>query len=200
MDSSSQDRVPDNADFELRKAYSWVIEASLPYSATHLAIEGVHPQDAHGLYHHAYRAYRKGNALAAERWARAAKHLSRALLAEARIDYLHSHGTDLPCLEGDLSEASRPPESADVTGDLLNSVAEHVPPGLPLMPETMKRYLARARDHLAANDPKDHTLPLLRAERIRAAYEYGRVLEIMALAFEAETTAEATPERQDKSA
>jgi hypothetical protein len=54
------------------------------------------------------------------------------------------------------------------------------------MPEEMRRYLSRGRMHLDKLDLKHERNELLRAERIKAAHEYGRVLECMALGFEAE--------------
>jgi hypothetical protein len=54
------------------------------------------------------------------------------------------------------------------------------------MPREMTHYLARAREHLGVLERADYRHELLRTERIKAAHEYGRVLECMALAFEAE--------------
>jgi hypothetical protein len=180
---------PENAEFEIRKAYNVVLEGTVPFLWNNRTISGVDPQEAVDLYKHAYKAYRKDNRLAAERWARAAKHLSRALSAEAKIAYLMEHDTELPFLEGGSSEVFSLPNGNETTADLLNSVAEHIPPGLSQMPETMSRYLNRARKHLETTGGPAHTREILHAERIRAAHEYGRVLEIMALAYEAEAPA-----------
>ena len=51
----------------------------------------------------------------------------------------------------------------------------------------MQRFLSRARRHLQALEVPGYDHELLRAERIKAAHEYGRVLECMSLAYEAET-------------
>jgi hypothetical protein len=177
---------PENAEFELKKAYAVVVEGELPYFWQNREIPGVNPSEAGALYKHAYNSYRRGNRLAAERWARAAKHLSRAFTAESRIAYLEAHATGLPFLESGSAEDPEVHERSGTTDDLLNSVAEHVPAGFDQMPQAMSRYLARGRAHLAQIARTTAPQELLRAERIRAAYEYGRVLEIMALAYEAE--------------
>lgn len=177
---------PENAEFELRKAYNIVLEGTVPYLWSNRNVPGVNPQEALDLYKHAYRLFRADNRLAAERWARAAKHLSRALSAEAKIAFLMAHDTDLPFLAGGSPEAFNMPKGSETTADLLNSVAEHIPPGLDQMPEQMTRYLSRARKHLESKGGAAHVQELLGVERIRAAHEYGRVLEIMALAYEAE--------------
>jgi len=54
------------------------------------------------------------------------------------------------------------------------------------MPEQMQHYISRARKHLQVLSDSTYGHELLRAERIKAAHEYGRVLECMALAYEAE--------------
>lgn len=177
---------PENAEFELRKAYNSVIEGAIPYLWENRVVQGVHPDEALVLYKHAYNAYRKGNKLAAERWARTAKHLSRALALEAKIAYLEAHDTDLPSLESTSPAAFGVLEKSDTTADLLNSVAEHIPVGFERMPQAMSRYLNLARDHLRVLEREGYHHELLRAERIHVAHEYGRVLEIMALAYEAE--------------
>lgn len=177
---------PENAEFEIRKAYNVVLDGMVPFLWSNRAITGVEPQEALDLYKHAFKAFRDGNRLAAERWARAAKHLGRALLAEAKVAFLMAHDTELPFLEGGSSEAFGLPKESETTADLLNSVAEHVPSGLEKLPEAMMRYLGRARKHLESTGGPAHIEEILRAERTRAAHEYGRVLEIMALAYEAE--------------
>jgi hypothetical protein len=183
---TSRAHGPENAEFELRKAYNVVTEAAVPFFWENRSIPGVNPREPMNMYKHAYKEYRRGDKLAAERWARASKHLSRAFTCEAKIAYLEGHATDLPFLEGAPPEAFNLHETRETTDDLLNSVADHIPPGLEKMPDAMAHYLARAREHLATLDRPDYTHELLRAERIKAAYEYGRVMEIMALAYEAE--------------
>jgi hypothetical protein len=177
---------PENAEFELRKAYGFVLEGAVPYFWKHRVIEGVRADEAIKLYRHAYKTYRQDNKLAAERWARAAKHLSRALAAEAKIAYLEVHCTDLPSLAGAHSDSLGSHEMSETTADLLNSVAEYVPAGFEQMPEAMIRYLALAWAHLNTLKQPSYHHELLRSERLRAAYEYARVLEILALAYEAE--------------
>jgi hypothetical protein len=173
---------PENAEFEIRKAYNIVMESGVTHFWQNRVIEGVNPQEAFDTYKRAYNCLRRGDRLAAERWARAAKHLSRAFWCEAKIAFLLSHSTDLPYLEGATPEELQLHERSDTTEDLLNSVADHIPPGLGTMPPLMLHYLARARRHLQGKGGNE----LLRAERIKAAHEYGRVLEIMALGYEAE--------------
>jgi hypothetical protein len=112
--------------------------------------------------------------------------LSRAFQCEAKIAYLEPRATELPFLKGASAEEYNLREHSDTTEDLLNSVAEHVPPGQEQMPDEMKRYLLRARRHLETLKRPDYRNELLRAERIKAAHEYCRVLECIALAYEAQ--------------
>lgn len=178
---------PDNAEPELRRAYNAVIEASTMMLWERGEIPGTRREDLTEIYKHAFKAYRRGDRLAAERWARSAKHLARALWHEAKIAYLEPRTSELPYLEGATPEEYDLHQRSDTTQDLLDSVANHVPTGLDETPETMKRFLGRARKHLEILEKPDQKHELLRAERIKAAYEYGRLLECMALAYEAET-------------
>jgi hypothetical protein len=181
---------PENAEHELRKAYNCVIDSAVSHFWDRKAVPGVNADEVISVYKHAFQCYRKGNRLAAERWARTAKHLSRAFRHEAKIAFLEPRATELPYLEGALADEYNLYERPDTTADLLNSVAEHIPPGLSEMPEEMKRYLSRARRHLETLETPDYRHELLRAERVNAAHEYGRVLECMALAYEADTPSE----------
>jgi hypothetical protein len=176
---------PQNADHELRKAYNAVVEASVAYAwkPENLAVD---PSELEDTYRRAFQRHREGDQLAAERWARTAKHLARALWHEAKLSFLEPRRSSLPYLEGATAAEYSLHESREGTIDLLNSVAEHAPPGMDSMPEPMRRFLARARDHLARLEDATYKHELLRAERIKAAHEYGRVLECMALAYEAE--------------
>jgi hypothetical protein len=176
---------PDNAEFEIRKAYNCVVESATTYRG-----EGVEPREVVDLYKKSFRCYREGDRLSAERWARTTKHLARALWHEAKISYLEAHPTDLPFLEGAREEYNLH-EHVDTTIDLLNSVAGHIPPGFEVMPREMSHYIARAREHLKVIESPDYRHELLRAERIKAAHEYGRVLECSALAYEAEDQSKA---------
>jgi hypothetical protein len=54
------------------------------------------------------------------------------------------------------------------------------------MPEQMTKALSKGRKHLEEVKKANLRHELLKAEHIKAAHEYGRVLECMALAFEAE--------------
>jgi hypothetical protein len=54
------------------------------------------------------------------------------------------------------------------------------------MPEQMTKALSKGRRHMEELKKPDLKHELLKAEHIKAAHEYGRVLECMALAFEAE--------------
>lgn len=177
---------PENAEHEIRKAYNSVIEAEVAYSWDKKAISGVNFQELTHIYKHAFNHHRQGNRLAAERWARTAKHLSRAFRSEAKIAFLEPRSTELPFLEGATDEEYELRERPDTTADLLDSVAGHIPPGLDAMPEDMKKYLSRGRRHLELAKAPEYKHELLQAELIKAAHEYGRVLECMALAFEAE--------------
>src|SRR4051794_28736221 len=97
-------RGPENAEYELRKAYNVLLEGTLPYFWQNRDIPGVVPAEAAAMYKHAYRCFRNDNRLAAERWARASKHLSRAFSCEAKIAYLEARSTDLPFLVGAAPE------------------------------------------------------------------------------------------------
>jgi hypothetical protein len=59
----------------------------------------VNPDEVLGLYQHAFKHHRNGQRLAAERWARAAKHLARACWHEAKIAFLEPRATNIPYLE-----------------------------------------------------------------------------------------------------
>jgi hypothetical protein len=177
---------PENAEHELRVAYNEVIEAGLTHFWDRRAIPGVNAPEVISLYKRAYQAYRREDRLAAERWARTSKHLARAFWHEAKIAYLEPRATELPFLESARPEEYNLHERSDTTEDLLNSVEGHVPPGLSEMPEEMTRYASRARKHVEALKKPELRHQLLRAEHIKAAHEYGRVLECMALAYEAE--------------
>jgi len=185
-DDSVHPHGPENAEHELRKTYNCIIETGVTYFWDQKAIPGVNADETITLYKHSFNCHRKGNRLAAERWARTAKHLARAFWHEAKIAFLEPRATELPFLEGAIDEEYNLREHSDTTEDLLNSVQEHVPPGLKEMPEEMKRYASRARRHLDTLKAPDYRHELLRAERIKAAHEYGRVLECLALAYEAE--------------
>jgi hypothetical protein len=179
---------PENADYELRKAYNLAVEVGTTYAllGERRHVPGVHAEEVRDLYKHAFKCHRDGDRLAAERWARTVKHLARAFWHEAKIAYLEAHATDLPFLEGRDDEAYGLNEREDTTADLLDSVVGHVPPGFQVFPHEMRKYEGRAREHLDCLKNPDYRNELLRAERIKAAHEYGRVLECMALAYEAE--------------
>jgi hypothetical protein len=146
----------------------------------------VDQQELIDIYKHAFACHRKGDKLAAERWARTAKHLSRALWSEAKIAFLKPRLNLYPYLEGASPEEYNLHERIDTTADLLDSVGDHVPPGLKEMPEQMTKAHSKGRKHLDELKKPDLRHELLKAEHIKAAHEYGRVLECMALAFEAE--------------
>ncbi len=179
---------PHNAEHELRKAYLSAIELGTLFPDPKTKpMTGVNPNEVFIIYQRAFQKYRNGNRLAAERWARTTKHLARAFWHEAKILYLEPRTTKLPYLEGAQKNDYGLHEHSDSTMDLLESVANHVPPGLNEMPEDMKRYASRARKHLETLESPQYKHELLRVERIEAAYEYARVLECMALAYEADT-------------
>ena len=182
---------PDNAEHELRKAYNLVAEVGTTFFWDRRATPGIPADEVVSLYRHSYQTYRQGDRLAAERWARSVKHLARAFWSEAKISYLEPRAAELPYLEGATAEEFNLHEKIDTTEDFLNSLAEHVPPGHTEMPEIMKRYLTRARRHLEVLKDPEYRHELLRAEHIKAAHEYGRVLECMGLVFEAEASGKA---------
>ncbi len=184
---------PQNAEHELRKAYNTLIEADLTYSWDRQKPQEINHQELIDIYRHAYQCFRKGDRLAAERWARTAKHLARALWSEAKISFLKPRLNLYPYLENATPEEYNLHERIDTTADLLDSVGDHVPPGLQQMPEQMGLILSKGRRHLDEPKKPDVKHELLKAEHIKAAHEYGRVLECMALAFEAEAQHKGKP-------
>jgi hypothetical protein len=178
---------PENAQHELRKAYNCVIETGTTHFWDRKQVPGVNPDEVVTLYKQAFDANRRGNRLVAERWARTAKHLSRAFWHEAKIAYLEPRVGDIPYLEGAETDEYFMKDHSDTAEDLLESVAIDLPPGTDEMPEPMKRYLARARKHLEVIKEPQYKNELLIAERVNAAHEYGRVIECMALAYEADS-------------
>jgi hypothetical protein len=177
---------PQNAEHELRKAYNTLIEVELVYTWDHQTPHNVNHQEVVDIYKKAFDRHRDGERLAAERWARTAKHLSRALWSEAKIAFLQNRLNLFPYLDGATAEEYNLHERMDTTADLLESVAGHIPPGMQQMPEDMHHYLSKGKLHLQELNKPDLKHELLRAEHIKAAHEYGRVLECMALAHEAE--------------
>ncbi len=180
---------PDNSESEIRKAYNCVIDTGVGYFWDRRAIPGVNADEVVTLYKHSMQCYQQGNRLAAERWARTVKHLARAFWHEAKITFLEPRVGDLPYLEGGQIETQDPHGGIDATSDLLECAAQCIPAGMGEVSEQMRRYLNRGMRHLKALISATPTHDLLRVERIKAAYEYGRVLECMILAYEAESQA-----------
>jgi hypothetical protein len=177
---------PDNAEYEIRKAYNAVIETCVSFLWKKRQVSGIQAQEMIHFYHRAFQCYQSGNRLGAERWARAAKHLSRAFQHEAKISYLHETQEDLPYLKGPQDEDYHFDERSDTTLDLINSVANTTPVGFNKTPTEMLKYLSQAKKHLEPHPLNEQGHELLQIERIQAAHEYGRALECMALAYEAE--------------
>ncbi|MGK5084974.1 hypothetical protein WDW37_16925 [Bdellovibrionota bacterium FG-1] len=179
---------PENAEFEIRKAYSVIIESSVGYFWQNRHIKGVDPKAPLHFYRQAYARYHQGDRLSAERWARTAKHLGRALSSEAKISCLEYHFADLPFLTGPATDAFPIPEPLEATIDLINSLDGTLaaPVGHKQIPEQVRQYLERAHYHLSVLEQSSLQNQLLRAEHMKAAHEYGRTLEIMTLAAEAE--------------
>lgn len=173
-----------NAEHEIRRAYNCAVESAVTWSLIGQQVSEINPDEVQNLYRKAWNFHRKEENLLAERWARTAQHLARAFWHEVKIAWLLKYPISLPYLEGATREELNLHEYSDTTEDLLNSLARHVPPGMNEMPEDMKHYLLRARKHLAEIGGSTHEL--LRAERIKAAHEYARVLECLALAWSAE--------------
>lgn len=188
MAKRTQFHGPENAEYELRKAYNVVIETGVThFFGERPKIPGVNPEEVVTIYKRAFNAYRRDERLAAERWARTAKHLARAFWHEAKIAYLEPRVGELPFLSGAREEYNlHDGEREDTTEDLLNSVELTPPPGFAELPEEARRYVSRARRHLTTLTTGSYKHELCRAERIKAAHEYGRVVECMALALEAE--------------
>ncbi len=177
---------PENAEHELRKAYNTVIETGVTHFWDRRPIAGVNADEVAATYRHAFRCHRDGDRLAAERWARTTKHLARALWHEAKLAWFEDRLSELPFLEGAEPEEYGLHERADTTADLLTSLERTLPPGFKQMPAEMTRYLSRARRHLEALHKPSAKNELVHAEHIKAAHEYGRAVECMALAYEAE--------------
>jgi hypothetical protein len=189
--------VPDNAAQELKQAYNAVIEAGV----THLANPDLQaPVTARGvaeLYQRAMSDYRlntPASRLSAERWARTAKHLSGALWHEAKIAYLQDRTSELPYLTDALPEYHLHHETEDGARSLLSCCESGFVPGLIdglSGPLDLQRCLERGRTHLQAlSDSSQPRHELLRAERVKAATQYGRALECALLALESSQTSD----------
>lgn len=175
---------PENAEFELKKAYNCVIEAAVTHFWDRRSVPGVNPDEAVTLYRQAYDLFKQGDRLTAERLARAAKHLARALWHEAKIAYLTPRTSELPFLENAREEFNLH-EDPGTTAELLCSVEQQIPKGMAELPADMRRYLGRGNRHLkqmVTSPAKSHEL--LSAEHLKAAYEYGRVAECLSLVHE----------------
>ncbi|MEK6706111.1 MAG: hypothetical protein AABZ06_10005 [Bdellovibrionota bacterium] len=172
---------PENAEHELRKAYNCAVEHSMTYFWDRKNIEGVNPNEVVKIYKRAMNAYEEGKRLAAERWARTAKHLSFAFWHEAKITFLEKHQNELTFLKAATPDEYNLHEHSDTTADLLDSVSKNI------TDEHMRYFLLRARGHLLTLDRPEYKHELLRAERLKAAHEYARMLECMTLAYEAES-------------
>src|SRR5262249_55580142 len=154
---------PGNAEHELRKAYNLVAELGTTFFWDRRAVPGVPADQVTALYRHAFDAYRDGDRLAAERWARAVKHLARAFWSEAKFAYFDPRSTEIPFLEGAHPEEYNLHERSDTTEDLLTSLQKNIPPGLTEMPDPMRKYLSRARKHLEMLKTENYRHELLRA-------------------------------------
>ncbi len=177
---------PENAEHEIRKAYLGAIETCALLIHPSPTTPTVDPNEVIEIYERACQHYNTNHRLAAERWARAAKHLAQALLHEAKIAYLEKHHQSLPYLEGAHDEEYGLYQRSDTTADLVSSAASRIPPGFKQMPPQMRNYLSRAHHHLEILEHSDEQHELLRAERIQATYEYCRALECMGLGYESE--------------
>ena len=184
--SSPLKHGPDHAEHELRKAYNCIIEAGVTYTLCERNLPEINPAEATETYRNAFQLYQTGKRLAAERWARAAKHLARAFWHEAKIAYLEPRLEQIPYLTGALDEEYHLHEREDSTVDLLTSLQDRLPQVTPSQLLPMKKYLTRARHHLEKLSSSSHEL--LRAERIKVAYEYSRVIECLSLGYEAEAS------------
>jgi hypothetical protein len=179
-------QAPHNAEHEIRKAYNCVIESNVTYFKRQTEINGVNPNEVERLYRHSFDCLQKGNFLAAERWARSAKHLARAFWHEAKIAYLEPRIDEIPFIEGATDVEYNLHERIDTTTDLLDSASIPIASAPNTTQKQMSHYLSQARQHLKIIENIGYQNELLKAERIKAAHEYGRTLECISLAHEAE--------------
>jgi hypothetical protein len=184
--TSGSRSIPENAEHEIKLAYYSVISTATMLLWDHSNLHGIDFRASLELYTRAYKALRNGEPLTGERWARAARHLAQAHSHEAKIAFLEPRTNILPFLENAKEEYDLR-EHSDTAADLLDSVEHHPPPGMSQMPADMKRFYERGRLHLEALKRPGYDNELLRTERIKAAHEYGRVVELMALAYESES-------------
>jgi hypothetical protein len=181
--------LPDNAEIELKRAYNSCIETGVTHEWPRHPIPGVPSDLVFALYQKAMETFEQGTSqarLVAERWARVVKHLALACWHEAKIDYLGPHSEDLPCLPHARTEFHLHAETRETAQALLESAAQRMKKHRQSNLDEPKRLLERGRmhlDHLAATPVENE---LLHAEHIKAAHEYGRVLEYYLLAMEAE--------------
>ena len=169
---------PRNPESELRQAYNCVIECCM---VARNALD-VNLTELLDTYKQAFHAHLDGNRLATERWAKTAQHLARAYWHEEKVRYLEQHSADLPYLTGGNAKDYALTDHSDTTQDLLDSLVGHLPEETSEAHHVMQRYLARAQEHLNTLDNAGESHELLRAERIKAAAEYGRTVELMSLA------------------
>jgi hypothetical protein len=200
--------LPDNAATELKRAYNAVVEAGVTHLWDHAVNAPVSAQRVTELYRRAMDEYRRNtptSRLCAERWARAAKHLAEAIWHEAKISYLKDRTSELPYLTDAVSEYHLHQETEEGARSLLNTFdssfsqshqALEEPDGA-LSPDELRSCLVRGQSHLKdLNDLSQPRHELLRAERIKAANQYGRALECVLLALESQ----AVPREEKKAA
>jgi hypothetical protein len=190
--------LPENAALELKRAYNSVtemcaVESNRPGSPNQQSADS-----AIALYRRAmdnYRMHSPSGHLAAERWARAAKHLSEAIWHETKISYLRDRTAELPYLADAMSEYHLNHETEASASSLLEAYGERSHQRPQQSPADPLALLQRGQAHLAAlKDPAEPRHELLTAERIKAANQYGRALECVFLAMEAESDAVASEE------
>jgi len=185
VNHSDPQHLPDNAEYEIRKALISVIEAEVT-NTWQKPISGILLGEATLLYKYSFHAHKMGRRLAAERWARTAKHLARALKQEAEIEFLELHFSEFPSFQATFAEECALNERKEMTVDLVNCVKEMVQAKFSPLPDNMRRYLERAKLHIAPLTATQRLHDVLVTKRVNAAYEYGRVLECLILAYEAE--------------
>jgi hypothetical protein len=183
--------LPDNAATELKQAYNCLIENG---------VTGIRDRQPEILYLHAMDHYRTNtptSRLAAERWARAAKHLAGALWHDAKVAHLSPRTAELPYLNDAMAEYHLHDDTDETARSLLSACeaqnCQAKPSGLPGI--KLSTWLEQGKSHLASlNEASKPRHELLRAERIKAASEYGRALECVFLALEAEADARESEE------
>lgn len=174
---------------ELKQAYEALVEVLVPHWDTQSGPLSRLTRNLLSLYQRALTTYQYGgpqNELIADRWAKSVKHLALVCQHEAKIAYLSSNQAKLPPSPFSRAFVSEGKTACETARSLLDNAGEKLFRVSHPLTEGALEMLKRGRQHLneAIQNPIQNDL--LKAERIRAAYEYGRTLEYLLLAIEAE--------------